>query len=59
MPGIQLPAVVGACRILLHHAWEGSSAQEALDGILAQLVQMLCRVEGVVQQSLCIRHPAD
>jgi hypothetical protein len=45
IPGIRLPAVVGACRILLH-AWELSDQQGTLEWLLMQLLQALCDLEG-------------
>lgn len=51
VPGIRLPAVAGACRLLLHHNW-GPSAEpsspdvEAMVALLDSLLHILSELEG-------------
>ena len=48
LPGIQLPAVLGVCRLLLH-GWDAAEAageREAWDSLLMQSLQALSALEG-------------
>ena len=45
IPGIQLPATQGACRLLLHGGGT-PGAQDTMTWLLLQLVQALCGLEG-------------
>ncbi|GAB4813896.1 hypothetical protein N2152v2_000942 [Parachlorella kessleri] len=45
VPGIQLPATQGACRLLLHGR-DSPDAQDTMRWLLLQLVQALCGLEG-------------